>query len=1058
MLRKLCLLIFGTLTASLLYAGNIRVIDTFGKGNFPIVTPNASATLIVDSLDAKVVHTASGILSEDVKAITGSALGIADSILPNSYPIVAGTIGQSRLISQLVEAGKINTDEIENLWEAFEIIVIDNPYPQVSKALIVCGSNPRGTAYGLLSLSRMMGVSPYVWWADVTPAHKSTLSVEGTSLIEKGPSVKYRGIFINDEDWGLLPWARKGIDAKYNSIGPNTYQKIAELMLRLRANTLWPAKHGASRAFWSLNENIKVADDYGLIMSSGDPMLRDNLWEWPRFGGNSSNYSYSTNKDMMLNYWAQRVCQSRGHEAIYDISTRGFQDEPLLGYSSDAEAIKGITGLIADQRKLLRDSIGDPEQIPQIYLPYKEALTLYNKGLEIPDDVTLCWVDDNFGYIRQLPTPKEQERSGGNGIYYHLSYLGTPAPYLWLSSMSPSFLSYELSKGYQAGIKRFWMFNVGDIKPAEEELQFCMDLAWNIEAWKPTEAYKYSEHWAEETFGTDVAKEISDIKLEYYALAAACKPELINRMDFTNEEFNERVKRYTALCDRVDALKSKIRGNLQDAFYELIEYPVKGAAEMNTKIIRARQSWYYAAAGIRDSALSFSSTARQAYQNVRRLTDKYNNDNAGGKWHDMMSYKPYGGSVYDMPKVATASDVFSYRLSVDNPYHVVYPADSYSNMTSDLRVLRNIGVSGNSIAVWPVKLSTYSSTSYKNAPCAEYNLHLRKGLNHITVRCLPTFPINSQYTLRVGVVIGSQNLRIKSIATEAMKGKWNTTVAEGFSGATFDYTVSKEGDIPVKVYFLDPAIVVSDILVEAETPDTQGLTDQFIVNADFELNASGQHASSRGCPYGWLMNVTPTGGSYGINNDAENPHGDYCCWVIARPFPEDFKLFQRIPASKLTPGIYKVSCILWNQNGNSGNCRLYANNSVQYFASAAGAANILTEGEYNTFAAHQGTTTADAMMKPMSVFVVVKEGDDLEIGIRTSNRKNDGTSAQGNDPTGWFKVDNFRIERISLPTGIASPISAQKTSTLYNLQGQAIPPSHALPKGIYIKNGKKFIY
>ena len=296
-----------------------------------------------------------------------------------------------------------------------------------------------------------------------------------------------------------------------------------------------------------------------------------------------------------------------------------------------------------------------------------------------------------------------------------------------------------------------------------------------------------------------------------------------------------------------------------------------------------------------------------------------------------------------------------------------------------------------------------------------------------------------------------------------MKGKWNTTVAEGFSGATFDYTASKEEDISIKVYYLDPAIVVSDILVETEAPDTQGLTDKLIVNADFELNASGQHASSRGRPYGWQMNVTPSGGSYGINADAENPHGDYCCWVIARPFPDDFKLYQKIPASKLTPGIYKVSCIMWNQNGISGNCRLYANKSVQYFASASGASNILADGEYNTFAAHQGTTTADAMMKPMSVFVLVKDGEDLEIGIRTSNRKNDGTIAQGNDPTGWFKVDNFRIERLDIPTGISDIRNTQKaTSHYYNPQGQILNlnplKEYQQPKGIYITKGKKFIH
>ena len=1000
-----------TLVMQTVWAGPVQVTDKSTTGAMPIVTTAQVATLVYDEADAPVVHTVSKMVQGDIQAVTGRQVPVSTATTGAPYAIIAGTVGQSKFIDGLATAGKIDVGTIRGKWESYVLQLVTSPYDGVSKALVVAGSNPRGTAYGLLELSRQLGVSPYVWWADVTPRHRDEIYVSGDRTEQGEPSVKYRGIFINDEDWGILPWARKTIDAAYNNIGPNTYERVAQLLLRLRANTLWPAKHGATKAFWTLEGNLKVARDYALVMSSGDPMLRDNLWEWVRFGGSSKNYNYNTNKSMMLDYWAKRVGQSRGYEAIYDISTRGFQDEPLLGYGSTAEAVKGITGLIADQRQLLTDSLGDATQVPQIYLPYKEALDLYNAGLKIPDDVTLCWVDDNFGYIRQLPTKAEQARSGGNGVYYHLSYLGTPASYLWLSSMSPAFLSYELTKGYENGIQRFWMFNVGDIKPAEMELEFCMDLAWDINAWSK-DAQRYNRYWGGKTFGDDYADAIGSIKQEYYDLASVCKPELINRMDWPDNECNERIRRYDELVRKVDALKSQIPADMQDAYFELIEYPVKGAAAMNTKILRAQQAWFHAEAGHRDTTLTFAAASRNAYRTILSLTDKFNKQIANGKWNGMMNYKPYGGSVFDMPIVPTAEDVNVVSKPVINPDRTYYPARDYASVKGDIVPMTNVGVAGSCIAVWPMDETKYTASTYSRAPHTYYKVRVKAGLNTVVVRCLPTFPINSSYDLRVGIKMGTQGLVIKSVKTKAMSGKWNTTVAEGFSDATIKYTAKTDGVVGLTLYFMDPGLAVSDIMVESEgTPDNE-LTNALLVNPDFELNADGKHAGAKGVPYGWHMNVLPTGGSYGVNADAANPHGEYCCWVIARPFPDDFSLYQTIPADKIKPGIYRVSCMLWNQNGISGNCRLFANKNVQYFASPEGVNNILTDGEYNSYASYQGTTTADATMKPMSVYVVVNEGESLQLGIKSSNRKNNGTTASGNDPTGWFKVDNFRIERV----------------------------------------------
>lgn len=1032
--------------------------------SFPIISTSTATSILYDSNDAPVVGTAAKMLNSDIYAVTGKKLSVVTANVATEYAIIAGTVDSSAYIKQLSDAGKIDVSKVKGKWEAFSIQKVDHPLDGITQALVICGSDPRGTAYGLLELSRLMGVSPYIWWADVVPTHQSQVFIDGDGMFCDSPSVQYRGIFINDEDWGILPWARKGIDKKYNNLAVNTYEKIADLMLRLRANILWPCNHGSSRAFWTLQGNLDVARNYGIVLGGGT-MLRETLWEWPRYGQSSSDYNYATNRDVMLKYWAERVGQSRGYEAIYNISSRGFQDAPLLGYDNTADAVKGITGMIADQRKLIQDSLGDPTTIPQLYMPYKEALDLYNAGLQIPDDVILCWVDDNFGHIRQTPNATEQARSGGNGIYYHLSYLGTPAPYLWLSSMSPAFISYELTKGYDNGIKKFWMFNVGDIKPAEEELEFCMDLAWDINSWQPQDAHKYSQYWAGKTFGKDVADEIGSIKNEYYALASACKPELINRMDFTDTEYNERVARYQKLIDRVEAVKSKIPAKNQDAFFELVEYPVEGAANMNIKIIRAKQSWLYAAAGIADSALAFGKASNESYSKIKAATKKYNEEIANGKWNGIMNDKPYGGSVFDEPSVPTESDIFSVREHVEDPQRTYYLAKNYVSGNGNLTVVEGMGVAGSSVIVSPLDMKKYNAANYKSASSMNFNVKVKAGLNHIVVRCLPTFPINTSRNLRIGVVLNnSTKLNLVSLKTTAMSGKWNTTVAQDFNDATLPFTADKDEEIPVKVVFMDPGLAVSDLYVESEDIPDDSLTDKLLVNADFELNADSVHKGATGIPYGWKMNVLPTGGSYGVNADGENPHGEFCCWVIARPFPDDFMLYQTIPADKLEPGVYRVSCILWNQNGISGACRLFANKSVQYFASVDGVKNKLTDGEINYYASHQGTTTSDATMKFMSVYVIVNKGDSLQLGIRTSNNKGDGKKATGNDPTGWFKVDHFRIEKMPDTTNGIGAVKMRKEvadDRIYSLNGVLMGRGAAvrqrLPKGIYISNGRKIV-
>ena len=481
------------------HADDITISEESRTDGMALVTQeDGAAPFVIDAADAEVVATAAQAVCGDIETVTGVRPAVLTSVPSAGTAVIAGTIGQSSLIDGMVESGRLDVSGIKGKWEAFGLQMVENPVDGLDKALVVFGSTPRGTAYALFEISRLAGVSPFIWWADVAPQKRQALHVGGDRTLVGEPSVKYRGIFINDEDWGIWVWAKDNFESDHGNMGPKTYAKVMELLLRLRANTLWPAMHHQTEAFWANKDNLPVARRYDIVLGSShcEQMLRDNLWEWDRYGGHgNSDFNYATNKAMVQKYWADRVGESRGYDAIYTLGMRGVHDEGINGYPTTADKVRGLTEIIAYQRQLLADSIGDPTTIPQAFIPYKEVLDAYNAGLKVPDDVTLLWVDDNHGYIRQLPTDAEQARSGGNGIYYHLSYLGTPASYLWLSSISPSLISYELTKGYRNGMDTQWIINVGDIKPAEAELEFCMELAWDIDRWTPENAWKFTRYW-----------------------------------------------------------------------------------------------------------------------------------------------------------------------------------------------------------------------------------------------------------------------------------------------------------------------------------------------------------------------------------------------------------------------------------------------------------------------------------------------------------------------------------------------------------------------------------
>ena len=987
----------------------ITIVTEPEDGAFAIATSAGAAPIYYDAGND---HTVVGIVAEavagDIEAITGQKPEVNGQwTMNNEQCIIAGTIGQSTLIDGLISAGQIDVSDIAGRWEMYKLQTIGNQ-------LIIAGSTPRGTAYGLFELSRLMGVSPWTWWADVTPEPRAALYATAGTITSKEPSVKYRGFFVNDEDWGLKPWAAKNMDTDIQDIGPRTYEREFELLLRMRGNYMWPAMHECTKAFWYYAENPVLAKKYAIVLGSShaEPMLRNNVFEWFNEGGGWDNYNFVTNPEGVTEYWRKRVIQSKDQDAVYTVGMRGIHDSGIAGYGGDAtRTADGLSQIIATQRQLIQENIGDPTQVPQMFVPYKEVLSAYNTGrIDLPEDITLTWVDDNHGYIRQFPNASEQQRSGSHGIYYHLSYWGSPQDYLWLSSTSPSLISYELSRGYDQGIQRLWVITVGDIKPAEEELEFCMDLAWDIEKWNPTEAAKYSREWAARTFGEAFADEIAEIKQEYYRLAALGKPEHVCHTSYRRHEREERIAAYKAIADRVAALKGSIPARLQDAYFQMIEYPVRGAYLMNVKHFRATDSFELANAGKKDEALAAAAESQAAYAEIQAITTTYNTGIAGGKWNGMMSSSPRGQSAFNMPGVASEDDIASAETALEEEKDVVIAAADYVSCSPILKAVEGLGGQTKALTTWPMNLTAYSTGNLSSAPSAEYDVQVGKGVNIIKVRCLPTFPLNSSYDLRYAISIDGQTATVQSIKTTAQSSAWNVNVLRGWAGGSHSYNSGEAKTIRVRIYFMDPGLVLSDIVCEQPV---ESLTSQVLTNPDFEFKAEGQLNSGggtvRGVPYGWTTNTTFPGDSYGINNDGSNIHGDNLCWFYNKtaPMPNFFQLSQTVKG--LAAGTYRVQCRLWAQSGYLGTVRLFANNNVQYYGKQTDYVSNLTEGEENTFAGYAGTSSAQ--LKDMYVIVTIAEGEDLTLGVRTSNQKSDGSRAtSASDLTGWFKCDYFRIE------------------------------------------------
>lgn len=602
-----------------------------------------AAPLLVDPLDHAGVRRAVADLQGDIALVSGARPALLQAAGAKlDHAVIVGTLGKSALIDRLAAEGKIDGAALRGKWEGYLIKVVANPMPGVARALVIAGSDKRGAIYGVYTLSEQIGVSPWKWWADVVPARRATLAVAADTRVSDAPVVQYRGIFLNDEAPALTSWAKE----KYGGFNHRFYEKVFELILRMRGNYLWPAMWLPTAFYADDPENGRLADEMGIIMGTShhEPMMRAHA-EWSRFGKGA--WDYGKNAPALQEFWRDGLRATRGYERVITLGMRGDGDEPM----SEHDNIGLLQNIVTDQRAIIERETGKASrEVPQMWALYKEVQGYYEKGMRVPDDVLLLWADDNWGNIRRLPTSAERSRAGGAGVYYHFDYVGGPRSYKWLNVTPIPKIWEQMHLAWQHDAKRMWIVNVGDLKPMEVPIEFFLNYAWNPQAWPAERLPDYLRLWAAREFGTAEANEIADLVAQYTRFNGRRKPEQLDPGTYNVVHYDEagRIERdYAALAERARKVAARLRPEQRDAFFQLVEYPVAASANMNALYVAAGLNRHYATQ-FRATTNDMAARVRALYQEDVRLARQYH-ALGGGKWKHMMSQTRFGYTSWDAP-------------------------------------------------------------------------------------------------------------------------------------------------------------------------------------------------------------------------------------------------------------------------------------------------------------------------------------------------------------------------------------------------------------------------
>jgi hypothetical protein len=851
-MKKVLQILFFTLSLCTVVHAQQIIFDKQIPKSFSL----SNAAIYVDANDLALVKRSAALLQQDIEAVTGNKLTIENTIPNNNATnsrltshdsrsathncIIIGSVENSSLIKQLIQNKKIDIAALKNKWEAYQVQTIHNPFKGVDNALVIVGSDRRGTAFGVFELSKQIGVSPWYWWADV-PVKKSTgLFVKQNIFLTDAPKVKYRGIFINDEAPALSGWSKE----KFGGFNHLFYEKVFELILRLKGNYLWPAMWG-NAFYYDDSLNIRSADEYGIVIGTShhEPLMRAHE-EWKYFG-KGQKWDYDSTEAGLKEFWKGGM-QRAWNEKIVSVGMRGDGDAPM----SRETATALLERIVKDQRQIIEDVTGKPaSETPQLWALYKEVQDYYDKGMRVPDDVTLLLCDDNWGNIRKLPKLNEPPRKGGYGIYYHFDYVGGPRNYKWINTNPIPRVWEQMHMAYEYNARQIWIVNVGDIKPMEFPISFFLDYAWNPEKISADDLQKYTEQWSAAQFGSKYAKNIAATISKYSKYNGRRKPELLDANTYSLQNYNEFqtvVKEYNNVLAEAETISNQLPAQYRDAFFQLVLHPVKAAANLN--------EMYYNVALNKNAYNNRSADANKYADKVKELYIKDSmitlqyHQLANGKWNHMMDQTHIGYTYWQQPPFNKIPVVkYLAKDSIASPMDKAYPVTNRSSqykMPYELKgnvffqvnnivsidadhftralnnnnirwkIVPDLGRTGNAVTTFPVTAATQIPGS--KTPRLEYEIYTSDG-NEFKINAYfsPTLNFHNTVTgLQYAISVDDEMPQIVAINKEDNTAVWNKWVADNIIIKATSHKISRPGKHIIKYWMVDSGVVLQKIIAE----------------------------------------------------------------------------------------------------------------------------------------------------------------------------------------------------------------------------------------------------
>ena len=814
--------------------------ESIGQLVSEIKQPNSfslsNAVIYIDDNDFPLVKRSAELLQQDIEMVTGKKLPITNKILSSSPAIIIGSLKASSGLKQLLAQKKINTKNIDGKWEAYILQSLPN-------MLIIAGNDRRGTAYGVFEFSKQIGVSPWYWWADVPVKKKEEIFVKNNVAISDAPKVKYRGIFINDEAPALSGWTKE----KFGGFNHLFYEKVFELILRLKGNYLWPAMWG-NAFYYDDSLNVRSADKYGIVIGTShhEPLMRAHE-EWKYFG-KGRKWNYDSTEAGLKEYWRGGM-QRAWNEKIVSVGMRGDGDAPM----SRETATELLERIVKDQRQIIEEVTGKPAgETPQLWALYKEVQDYYDKGMRVPDDVTLLLCDDNWGNLRKLPKLSDPPRKGGYGIYYHFDYVGGPRNYKWINTNNIARVWEQMHLAYEYGVKQIWIVNVGDIKPMEFPISFFLDYAWDPGEWNEDNLREYYTNWAAGQFGQQYAKEIGEIIRKYSQYAARRKPELLdaNTYQFTYSYGDELIRvlnEWQTLQQTAEKINNLLAPEYKDAFFELVLHPVKALNNLHQLYGAVAQNRFYLTLNWPD-ANRYADYAKTCYIEDSLLTLQYHQV-ANGKWNHMMDQTHIGYTYWQQPPkqvmpevryvpanaqqhppgvaLATYSSLDS--IPANQKGNVYYEKDGVVSINSarwtrtvngkkvQWKIIPDIGKDGDGVAIFPVNIPEQKLSA--SGPRLEYEIYsYDTGTIKLTAHFSPTLNFHgTENGLQYAISIDDEVPQMISINKEdrnSISGVWNKWVADNIIIKTSTHKVKKPGKHVVKYWLVNSGLVLQKLVLD----------------------------------------------------------------------------------------------------------------------------------------------------------------------------------------------------------------------------------------------------